>query len=567
MLRELSIRNFAIIDDLQIRFSPGLTILSGETGAGKSIIINAVNLLLGSRASSKLIRTGADSAELEALFQIAAGSPAAETLADQGYEPEAELLIRRIISRSGQNRVYVNGRLATMQLLSALTEHQASISGQHAHQGLLREETHLDILDSFGGLMPVREETGRRYNELLPLIRRRSELEKRKIRQAERLDLIRFQQQEIRAAAVEPGEDEALESEKQRLKNAESLYGLVNDSVEHLYSSSGAVVEQLIGVRKRLEKAAGTDPGLSDRAEEIAAAAFQVEDVARELTAYLDTVRVDEARLEQVEERLDALHKLKRKYGGSLTAVLDRLSEIDRELGEEEGLSERIEETDRRIEALRQRLWEIADRLSDRRRQAAEALSKSVEAELASLKMEKTRFHAALTPISAGEATDPRLTFEGCAVSETGFDRVAFEIAPNVGEEMKPLSAIASGGELSRVVLALKIILSATRSVETVVFDEVDAGIGGSAAETVGKKLAELAGAHQVLCITHLPQIAKFGDHHFRISKQVAAGRTVTRITALNRKERVEELARMLGGEHITPTTLKHAQELIRKPA
>ncbi len=567
MLRELFIRNFAIIDDLQIRFSSGLTILSGETGAGKSIIINAVNLLLGSRASGKLIRTGAESAELEALFEIDPESPAAAALVAQGYESTGELLLRRVISRSGQNRVYVNGRLSTMQLLADLTEHQASISGQHAHQGLLKEEEHLNILDRFGDLTALRTEVARRYHELLPLIKERRGLEQRKAKQAERIELLRFQEKEIRAAAIEPGEDQDLEQEKNRLKNAEALYALIHGSVENLYSRDGAVVERLTEARKSLEKAAAMDPSLSSRAEEIAAAAFRIEDTARDLDAYLDTVRIDENRLEQVEERLDALYKLKRKYGGNLEAVFDRLNAIEQELGEEENLTDRIGETERRIEALRGRLLQAAEELSARRRQAAESLAQTVEQELASLKMEKSRFSVAVGTLPSGEAADPLLDFNGRNLSESGFDGAAFQIAPNVGEEMKPLAAIASGGELSRVVLALKIILSSSRFVETVVFDEVDAGIGGSAAETVGKKLAELSGTHQVLCITHLPQIAKFGDHHFRISKQVVSGRTVTRITSLNRDERIEELARMLGGEKITQTTLAHARELIRKSA
>ncbi len=567
MLRELSIRNFAIIDDLKIRFLPGLTVLSGETGAGKSIIISAVNLLLGSRASARMIRSGAESAELEALFEIGPDSPAAEAMADQGYEADGQLLIRRMISRSGQNRVYVNGRLATMQLLSAITEHQASISGQHAHQGLLREETHLEILDSFAGLLALREENGRLYRELVPLIRRLREIKDRKQRHNERVDLLRFQQQEIRSAAVEAGEDEALEQEKTRLKHAETLYALVYGGVEALYSAEGAVIERLTEVRKGLEKAAQMDAQLKGSAEELATTAFRIEDIAREMEAYLGAVRFDEDRLEQVEERLDALNRLKRKYGGTLETVVEKLADIDRELGDEDGLQQQVAETEQKIEEVRNRLIGAARTLSERRHEAAESLSRAVETELATLKMEKSRFCAVVSPLTAGEDTDPRLSFEGRALSESGFDQAAFQIAPNVGEEMKPLAAIASGGELSRVVLALKIILSSNRSVETVVFDEVDAGIGGGAAEMVGRKLSELAGAHQVLCITHLPQIAKFGQHHFRISKQVNDGRTVTRITSLNREERVEELARMLGGEKITQTTLKHARELIRKSA
>ncbi len=564
MLRELSIRNFAIIDDLKICLSPGLTILSGETGAGKSIVINAVNLLLGSRASGKLIRTGADAAEIEALFDIRFGSDTAAAIDRYGYGPAEELLVRRVISRNGQNRVHINGKLATMQILGDLTQRQASISGQHAHQGLLKEDEHLNILDRFANLMPLRREVHQMYQQLIPLARKLQELENKKQRQAERTELLRYQQQEIRAAAVEPGEDDQLEQERNRLKNAEALCTIVRESADALYSRSGAVVERLTEICRSLKKAADIDAALSAPAEEIGAAAYQLEDISRNLEGYLDSVQIDERRLEAVEERLDVLHKLKRKYGATLEEVLARAGEIDRELAEEGSLSSQIDDVREKMKALHLRLVDAAETLSKSRSDASASLSRQVESELASLKMEKTKFEAAVAPIPAGQSTDYLLNTGGRLLSETGMDRVFFQIAPNVGEEMKPLSSIASGGELSRVVLALMIILSGSGSVETVVFDEVDAGIGGGAAETVGKKLAELARSHQVLCITHLPQIARFGEYHFRISKHVQAGRTVTRISSLNRNERVEELARMLGGERITETTLKHADELIQ---
>lgn len=565
MLRELSIRNFAIIDDLKICLSPGLTILSGETGAGKSIIINAVNLLLGSRASGKLIRTGTESAELEALFEIRPGSDMAAVIDQYGYGPTEELLVRRVISRSGQNRVHINGKLATMQILGELTQRQASISGQHAHQGLLKEDEHLNILDRFANLIPLRQEVHELYHQLIPLTRKLQELENKKQRQAERIELLRYQQQEIRSAAIEPGEDEQLEQELHRLKNAEALYTIVRESADALYSQRGAAVERLTEICRSLKKAADIDAALSAPAEEIGAASYHLEDIARELESYLGSVQIDENRLEAVEERLDALRKLKRKYGTTLEGVLTRAEAIDRELAQEGSLSSQIDDVREKIETLRRQLVDAAETLSQCRADASSELSRQVESELASLKMEKTKFEAAVAPISAGQSAGHLLTAGGRLLSETGMDRVYFQIAPNVGEEMKPLASIASGGELSRVVLALMAILSGSGSVETVVFDEVDAGIGGSVAETVGKKLAELARTHQVLCITHLPQIARFGEYHFRISKHVQAGRTVTRISALDRNERVEEIARMLGGEQITETTLKHASELIQR--
>lgn len=563
MLRELSIRNFAIIDDLKISFSEGFTILSGETGAGKSIIVNAVNLLLGTRATAKLIRTGAETAEIEALFDIPGDGPSARTIAKHGYDISDGLLIRRLISRKERHRIFVNGRLATMQLLMAITETLASISGQHAHQVLLKEDEHLNILDLFGDLIPLRKKVGQHYREILPLIRELRKLRSSRKRQSDHLDLLEFQRKEILSAEIEPGEDSALETERTRLKNAEVLYDAAHQSIEDLYAAQGAVTERLAEIRKRIEKAAGIDPTLSPMATGISTAAFQIEDITHNLRSYRESVQIDEKRLEAVEERLDALHRLKRKYGNSIEKIQERLGTIEAELAGVESLSERIDDTRKRLEKSHLELSRTAAELSTQRKEIAGKLAKKIEAELTSLRMEKTRFRIFLDTIDAPPDADPYLTADAKVIGETGMDRASFMIAPNVGEEMKPLSAIASGGELSRVILALKAILSGVHSVETIVFDEVDSGIGGGVAEVVGKKLSALARYHQIICITHLPQIAKFGNTHLRISKHLAHGRTVTKIAPLGEEERVTEIARMLGGEKITPTTLAHAREML----
>ncbi len=563
MLRELSIRNFAIIDDLQISFSEGLAILSGETGAGKSIIINAVNLLLGSRATAKLIRTGYETAELEALFQIKKQSPIAKIMKDNGYNPEEGLLIRRIISRKDRHRIYINGRLTTIGILNLITENLASISGQHAHQGLLKEDQQLTIIDQFGGLTAVREKVSGCFHEIVPLIRKLNNLKHKRDRQAEHIQLLEFQQKEIRQASVTLGEDTALEQERTRLKNSEALFQAVQGSIEMLYDSQGAAVEALLAVKKDLDKASTIDPLLAPKAERIAEAAFHLEDVADELRTYLKNIQMDESFLDTVEARLDTLVKLKRKYGGSLETVLSRLESIDHELSEMGNLSEDIAATEKKLFELHGKLTELTHKLSMDRKKTAKTLAQKVEKELTSLKMPHTKFEISFRTMPADEDADPYLTIEEQTVFETGIDQATFRIAPNVGEPLKPLSSIVSGGELSRVVLALKAILAETEAVETVVFDEVDAGIGGSVAEVVGKKLSSLARHHQVICITHLPQIAKFGDHHFRISKRVSDGRTSTTIKQLSETERVKEIARMLGGEKITQATLDHAHEML----
>jgi len=562
MLRELSIRNFAIIDDLNIRFSDGLTVLSGETGAGKSIIINAVNLLLGSRATATMVSTGAETAELEALFEITRKSRVAQLMTEQGYDPSEGLLIRRIISKNDRHRIYINGRLSTIQILDSVTENLASISGQHAHQGLLKEEQHLLILDQFAGLMPMRNELAGLYYEIVPLVKKLKELNSVKDRRTEQIEYLSYQKKEIIDAAIKPGEDVSLEQDRTRLKNRETLFEAVDSSIEELYSAQGSVTERLGIVRKNLNKASRLDPELSSKEASVAEAVYSIEEIANSLRAYLAKIETDEKVLESVEARIDVLNKLKRKYGGSLQAIFEQLDAIRMELSGIENLSETIDETQKKLGLLRNELKSCAKKLSGKRKESARNLAAKVEKELSTLKMPRTKFEVSLNSQPASE-DDYYFSADGSIINETGIDRALFLIAPNVGESLKPLSAIASGGELSRVILALKALLAGTESVETIVFDEVDAGIGGGVAEVVGRKLASLARHHQIICITHLPQIAKFGDHHLRISKHVSGGRTKTTITPLAENERVEEIARMLGGEEITRATIAHAREML----
>ncbi|MCD6224178.1 MAG: DNA repair protein RecN [Deltaproteobacteria bacterium] len=565
MLRELSIKNFAIIDDLHIIFSDGLTILSGETGAGKSIIINAVNLLLGRRAVPSLIRTGSDTLELEALFQIDQNSHAGRALADLGFDTDETLLIRRIISRNNKHRVYINGHTATIRMLHSVTANIAGISGQRAHQRLLKEEEHLLILDQFRGLMGLRDDLSRRFKKILPLIKSLHELKASQARQSEQIELLEFQKKEILEASIKIDEDTDLEQERMRFKNREELLRSVHHGLEVLYTGEGAVVERLMEVEKDLSKRGSIDKNLFQQTKRIAGAALQIEDIAEELRSYLKNLHADDKRLEEVEERIDLLHKLKRKYGGTLKHVFFFLNKIDKNLNKAENISVKIVQTEQEIAELHGLLAELAAELSAKRRIAAEELAGEAEKELSTLKMHNTRFKILLDAITADEDTDPFLSISGKAINETGVDRAVFLIAPNVGETLKPLSEIASGGELSRVVLALKAIMAKSESVETIVFDEVDAGIGGGVAEVAGKKLSLLARHHQVICITHLPQIAKFGDHHFRISKQVKNDRTSTLIEPVQGKDRVNEIARMLGGEKITAATLDHAREMLKQ--
>ncbi len=563
MLQELSIRNFAIIDDLKVSFSEGLTVLTGETGAGKSIILNAVNLLLGNRASSKLVRTGADAAELEALFMISADSPVNKVLSELQIDPSEGLLIRRIISRSEKHRNYINGRLATLQMLSQLTEPLASIAGQHAHQTLLKEDQHLLTLDQFAGLMPLRRSVHETYHTLVPLLKSLQALMSKQEKEAAQRELYEFQKKEIAAVNMQSGEDDILEQERLRLKNASFLAQTIHEGLNTLYNAPGAVVEKISGTCKAIEKAGQIDSALVGPCDRLGKLVFQIEDVVHEFQCYLDQIQHDETRLAEVEERLDQLNRLKRKYGGSLKAVLSYSERIDTELNGYDTLNVDIDDLQKKVDQCVANIGDMAGKLSEQRRYACKRLSQQVEKELRSLKMPHTRFDVLLEDHPCKTSALDRIQVKGKLCLDTGIDQAVFMIAPNKGEALKPLAAIASGGELSRVVLALKAILANNDDVESIVFDEVDAGIGGGTAEVVGQKLSTLSRSHQIICITHLPQIAKFADHHYKISKQVVDDRTQTFISPVKEKDRVQEIARMLGGTKITQATIDHAREML----
>lgn len=564
MLREVYIKNFAIIDELRIRFTDGLTILSGETGAGKSIIIAALNILLGSRADASMIRTGEETAELEALFEIDPEGHAAEILSGQGYEKTSELLIRRLLSASNRHRVYINGRLATMQVLAAITENIAGISGQHEHLRLLKESEHARILDRFGGLEGLRESVSACYHTILPAIRELQDLESALSTRNERIEALESEKAEIEEAALEPGEDETREQELFRLKNARSLYEAAGSSVDILYDREDAITDRLAMVTKEVEKAAAIDPELLEPAGSLEEARLHIQDIAHQLRAYLDAIEFDPARADMVESRLHTINRLKRKYGPTLNDVFSHLETVEEELSDTLDMDGRIRKAREDLDVTHEALISLARELSQKRRETAKALAGKMEAELASLNMPDTTFDVVFRPIQARTDTPYYLRDGDGAVSENGSEQPLFMISPNVGEELRPLSRIASGGELSRIILALKAILVDTDPVETVIFDEVDAGIGGQTATVVGQKLAGIAAASQVICITHLAQIATFGNRHLRIEKHVSDGRTSTQITELGKNGRVEETARMIGGQSVTEASRAHARELLK---
>ena len=561
MLVQLTISNFAIIKHLDITFNPGLNILSGETGAGKSIIISAMNLVLGGRASGDLIRTGAEKARVDALFSIPPEGPLATLLRQFDLPVEEELVIKRSLFRAGRNSISINGSIATLQMLSSIGDLLISISGQHEHQRLLKQDHHLAILDDFGGLATTRREMEAVFQNHRGLLGEIGVLESEITGIKERQELTRFQMDEIESAQILPEEDVLLAGEKNRLEKAEELLETVSGVYNRLYEMEDSIISSLFECAKRMEKAAGIDERLEEISDAISQSRIKLEDHALSLREMQGGYEMDPKRLETVQERLELLTRLKRKYGPSLADVLafrERLSSTIEDLDEKRN---RLVDLEKHLSSLEKEMFVIALELSAKRKKTAALLEKEMEKELSDLSMPNTRFRVQFRDSDQAVPTPEEIL---PLLRSDGFDQVEFMISPNVGEPLKPLAKIASGGELSRIMLALKSILARSGSVEAVIFDEVDAGIGGATAEVVGEKLETLAGFHQILCITHLPQIASKAQTHFQVKKEVSEGRTQTLITELTDEERVEEIARLLAGREITPQAMAHAREMIR---
>jgi DNA repair protein RecN (Recombination protein N) len=553
MLTELNIRNFAIIDELQVAFDGGLNMISGETGAGKSIIIGAVGLLLGDRANADMIRSFEDAAVVEALFDIRGQDGLRAKIREMGFGEGDELVVRRVVSRSGKNRVYINGNLASLASLAAIGESLINICGQHEHQMILNPENHTDVLDEFGGLLPLRAAYRERYDLYRSLQERLRALQERRKKREEREDLLRFQIGEITRADLKGGEDAALTEEKRILANVQKLLDFADAAYETLYGKGGSVLAEFRGAVSAVKEIRKIDEGLKLSEQEMEELYYRIEEAAFTLRDYAKRLSFDPARLEAVEERLELLGRLKRKYGGTLEAVLEKQAEAEREIGEISSLEEQMEELTREITIEEGRMSEAAGVLSTKRHAAAAALKTAVEREIRTLRMEDAQFEVVFRDLSG----------ESALLNDKGMDALEFYLSANVGEELKPLRAIASGGELSRIMLALKKVLARTGSVGTIVFDEVDSGIGGATAQIVGQKLREVARHHQVLCITHLPQIVCCGDRHYRVVKKVVGERTNTSVSLLSEEERLTEIARMLGGVELTEKTKDHAREML----
>ena len=564
MLRHLHVKNLALIDDLELSFESGLNVITGETGAGKSLLMQAIGLALGNRATADLIRRDTTEAVVEAVFGLDKAR-LAPLFAEHGLLEAEELLVRRVMTANGRSRVYLNGRLTTVALLRQLSAGLMQIYGQHEQQVLREADSALSLLDDFADTRPRVREMATRYQALRQAWERLRALTEDKAAAEARQDFVRFQVDEIRRAALQPGEEEGLRQERTILMNAERLYQTTAEGEAVLTESDGAVTDRLGQLVAQLRDLVQVDAGLNEAVSLLSDGLAQVEEAALFLRRYGERLSPNPERLEEIDVRLALLSRLKKKYGGSIEAVLARQAALEQELAHIEGGEEAIAALQQEVAQAAHAAWSWADELSQERRGAAQSLEHSIQTELGQLGMQGAHFGVRFPQQSdeAQGASDSPFTQNGRRLGERGYDQVEFYLSANPGEPLLPLVQVASGGELSRLMLSLKALSAAAEATPTLIFDEVDAGIGGGVAEVVGRRLKALAGQHQVLCITHLPQIAAFADHAYTVTKTVTHGRTISSAQRLTPRERLRELARMLGGVEVTPEARRHAREML----
>ncbi|RPJ59448.1 MAG: DNA repair protein RecN [Acidobacteria bacterium] len=551
MLKFLSIENFALIESLQIDFHPGLTLITGETGSGKSILVDAVALLAGERASQEMVREGFEKARVEGIFALCPDHPARTVLERAGLaRGEDEVVIRREISQAGTNKVFINNCISTQGFLAELGPLLADIHGQHDQQQLLQPRTHLEFLDAFGSNQAQLQELAVLFHDCQVVKGQLAAIRASEKERLQKIDTFKYQIEDIEKLALSPGLDQTLETERALLATSEKRCQHAQIGYQVLYEKEDSCLALLANVEKELAQLVNLDAAFTPLSR-LAETRYQLEEIAYQLRDYADKIEFSPARLEEVEARLAQIQKAKRKYGASVDEILSYYEQIRKDTEELLRAEEQTEELNREVTRAAEAYLHAARKLSEKRRQDSQALCLEVEKELACLSMDKTKFKVELTNSEA-------------LASEKGIDEAEFLISANLGEAPKPLAKIASGGEISRIILALKSVMTLETYPKTLVFDEIDAGIGGRVASNVGEKLAALARGHQVFCVTHLPQIALQADQHYFLAKREQRNRTVIEIRCLRDEERVEELARMLAGESVTASTERHARELLK---
>ena len=569
MLTTLRIKNLALVTDLTLELQPGCNVITGETGAGKSIIIGALDLVLGERADRTLIRSGEESCSVEAVFEVAGlRTPLKKFLEANGLEPceENQLVLKRTFSANGTNRQFVNGSPTTLNTLAAIGESLVDLHGPHDHQSLLHPAKQLLILDAFGRLEKEREAFGDLIRRRATLAAEKSALIVDEKTYAQQLDLLRFQVREIDGAGLQPGEDGQVEQEFNRASNAAKLLQLSQAAIDTLSESEDSLLTQAGAVGRALQELQRVDPGAATLAALHAQAIGTLRELQTGLSRYAEKVDVDPTRLAELEARLDLIHSLKRKYGATPAEIIAFGGAAKQKLQSLESRDAELARLNAGLQKLDADILRAGQKLSDARRKVIPPLAKAVGQQLDDLGFQQSKFDVAIQPLATEvtrlKSTDSQsLLTSAATIKQTGFDEIEFQFAPNPGEPAKSLRAIASSGEMARVMLALKTVLAAEDEIPVLVFDEVDANVGGETAHAVGEKMKQLAAKRQVLCITHLPQVAAPADAHYVVNKEVRNGRTISEIHLLGRKERITELARMLGGQN--DAARKHAEALL----
>ena len=550
MLAEIRLQNFAIIDDISINFGDGLNIITGETGTGKSLIVDAINVILGDRFTAGHAKFPGKEAVVEALFEIPPDGRVAGNLEKSGIAcPGAELVVRRVLTEKGKNRIYVNGSIVTLGVLSEATEGLVNMFGQHEHQNLLKKNNYINYLDDFSQLRHELSEYRTAYAELAELGGKIEALEKKRLEGAEKRDYLKFQVEEIDNVSPASGEDSRLEEERTRLENSEKFSSSLRSATELLYEGEGSAVGSLKRATSRLEEVSGLDSSLGKLRDRIGALLIETEDVFYGLGEFAGKVEHNPARLEEVISRLEDIKKLKRKHGGSIEEILEKRRRMESELGEIDNSDELLAELEKKRDSLRGEVLRAARSISSARKAGAGRLEELFAGEAESVGLKNSRFE-----IDFGEKE----------ISPDGLDRVDFLFSANPGQKPRPVTKVASGGELSRIMLALRSFVSAGDPGSILIFDEADAGIGGVVAETIGKKIKGLSAENQVVCITHLPQVAKFADTHLLVAKSFGEGETEVSVNVLSGRRRVEEISRMLAGQSVSEKTFEVAEELIK---
>lgn len=564
MLKLLQVRHFALAEDLRIEFRPGLNILTGETGAGKSILVGAIAAVLGGRVFTEVVRTGFDKAVVEAVFDISPLPRLQTLLKKKGIGSGSELFLRREISTRGNTRAFINDSPVTIATLSEIGDYLVDIHGQHEHQSLLNEDTHRYFLDSFGKLQKGLKEVSKQYGKLKELQNQLTALQAKQQELAEKYDLYSFQMAEIDRAELYPGEDSKLEEERKLLLNSEKLFGLCSEILQIFNEGEVNLTHLVNEANSRLQELSDFSAELGQLFREFDSARIVVGETGRTVEEFQTRLEHNPQRLEEIEDRLNHISLLKKKYGVTIAEILNYRDKIAQDLAGLENFEFELGKLQQEYQSQLEVYKEAAMRLSNQRQEAAKKMEKVVQEQLNFLGMPKTRFEVRF---SLQEDPNGLILLDGKQyyADQNGMDKIAFYISPNPGEDFKPLSKIASGGEISRIMLALKSILAEIDKIPTLIFDEIDLGVSGRVAQSVGRSIARLSGFHQVLCITHLPQIASQGQSHFTVEKYVEDSRTFTRVIPLDESERIEEIARLMSGEKITENVRESARQLIEE--